>query len=266
MSPVKSSIIDTHAHLDMAHFDRDRAEAISRAARAGVDIIINVGIDLKSSQKAIELAESHPGVFAAAGFHPHDAGKAKKEDIDSLARIAVHPKVVAIGETGLDYYRDYSPRDLQARVLKWQLELGTKLKLPVIIHSRQADKETQAILQEWISQNKPERKGVIHCFGGDAATARRYLEMGFFISFGAYITYPSSHHLQDVILNIPEDRLLVETDAPFLPPQSHRGKRNEPAFVPLTVEAIARIKRTSPEEIARMTTENATNLFRLPVK
>lgn len=259
-------MVDTHAHLDMAHFDRDRSEAISRASRVGVSTIINVGIDLKSSQKAIELAEEHPGVFAAVGFHPHDAGKVKKEDIESLARIAIHPKIVAIGETGLDFYRDLSPRESQIRVFKWQLELGAKLKLPVIIHSRQADNETLAVLQAWKSQYPPERVGVIHCFGGDAGTARKYTEMGFFIAFGAYITYPSSYHLHDVILSIPEDRLLVETDCPFLPPQSHRGKRNEPAFLPLTVETIARIKRASPMTIARMTTDNAIRAFRLPAK
>lgn len=265
MPAMKSTMIDTHAHLDMSHFDADREEVISRAFRAGVTTIINVGLDLDSSRESIGLAEKYDGIFAAVGVHPHDAEKVKKEDIDTIAEIAAHPRAVAIGETGLDFYRDYSSRESQQRVFEWQLGLAKRLKMPVIIHSRRADTETLSTLREWASGNITERIGVIHCFSGDVVMARNYLEMGFFIAFGAYVTYPSSANIREVVSKIPDDRLLVETDCPFLPPQGHRGERNEPACIPDTVEMLAGMRGMSPEKIAEKTIENAINLFRLPV-
>jgi len=262
---MKLSIVDTHAHLDMAPFNKDRNEVIARALDSGVGTIVTVGIDLESSQRAIELAESHSEVLAAVGFHPNDAAGVRESDIDNLAGIANHSRVVAIGETGLDFYRDKSPREVQLRVLKWQLELAVKLDLPVIIHCRQADRDMLALLRNWTSSHKrPGGKpvGVIHCFSGDIDTARQYLDMGFFISLGAYIGYPSLIHMRSVIKSLPPDRLVVETDSPFLPPQSHRGKRNEPAYLPLTVRLLADIRQVSPETIARETTRNARYLFR----
>ena len=264
---MKPSIIDTHAHLDMEPFDKDRAEVILRAKDAGVSAIITVGIDLESSRKAIGLAENYPGVLAAVGFHPHRAGMMKRVDMAGLAEMSGHPGVVAIGEIGLDFYRNKSPRETQLQALNWQLELADELDLPVIVHCRQAEKDMLPLLYDWTSSHKRfsgQPKGVIHCFSGDIETAQRYLDMGFFISFGAYIGYPSSLHLSDVIRSIPPDRLVVETDSPYLPPQSHRGKRNEPSYLPLSVAVLTEIRQVSWETIADETTQNARALFRYP--
>jgi len=261
---IKPSIVDTHAHLDMDAFDEDRNDMIGRALGSGVNTIITAGTDLESSQKAIKLAEEHPEVLAAAGFHPHGAEKVKEEDIARLAEIARHPRVVAIGEMGLDFYRNLSPREAQIQVLKWQLELAVQLNLPVIIHCRQAEKDLLPLLRDWTSSQKPGRSpGVIHCFMGDSNAAREYLDMGFFLSLGAYIGYPASRRAYATIKAIPDDRLLVETDSPFLPPQNLRGQRNEPAYVSLTVEMLAEIRGVFPDQIARETTRNAHHLFRL---
>jgi len=267
--PIRTrlSTVDTHAHLDMGPFNNDRAEVIARARESGVSTIITVGVDQGSSEQAIKLAKSHNEVFAAVGFHPHNVARVNKIDIARLAQLAEHPRVVAIGEVGLDFYRAYSPRGAQLRVLKWQLELAAKLGLPVIVHCRQAEKDMLPLLRDWVSHDKhhPEQPpGVIHCFSGDTNTAREYLDMGFFISFGAYIGYPTSGSLHSVIGSIPQDRLLVETDCPYLPPQSHRGQRNEPAYLPITVGLLARIRQVSPEQIAQETTQNARRLFHLP--
>lgn len=257
--------MDTHAHLDMHQFNRDRAEVITSAWDAGVGTIITVGVNLESSEKAISLAEKYPGVLAAVGFHPHEATTVQKTDIDQIGEIAKHPRVVAIGETGLDFYRNYSPRTAQLQVLEWQLELAVKLNLPIIIHCRQAEKEMLNLLQDWTKWYKDphgQRRGVIHCFSGDTPAAQQYLDMGFYLSLGAYIGYPDASNAHSVIRSIPQDRLLVETDCPYLPPQSHRGKRNEPAYLPLTVESLAKIREVSFETVARETTQNALRLFR----
>jgi TatD DNase family protein len=251
----------------MGPFSKDRTEVVARARDSGVSAIITVGIDQGSSEQAIKLAESYREVFAAVGFHPHNVAGVSKLDIARLAQLAEHPRVVAIGEVGLDFYRDYSPREAQLRVLKWQLELVAKLGLPVIVHCRQAEKDMLPLLRDWISHDKhPQGQplGVIHCFSGDTNTAREYLDMGFFISFGAYIGYPTSGSLYSVIRSIPQDRLLVETDCPYLPPQSHRGQRNEPAYLPITVGLLARIRQVSPEQMAQETTQNARRVFHLP--
>jgi TatD DNase family protein len=251
----------------MAPFNEDRADVIARARECGVATIISVGTDLSSSREAIKLAESHAEVLAAVGFHPHEAGGVSEPDIASLAQLARHPRVVAIGEVGLDFYRDYSPRAEQLQALNWQLALAASLNLPVVIHCRQAEGQMLPLLRDWTSRHEPskgESPGVIHCFSGDIETAQQYLKMGFFISLGAYIGYPASSNLHGVVRSIPQDRLVVETDSPFLPPQSRRGKRNEPAFLPRTVELLAEIRRVPPEQIARETTANARRLFRLP--
>ena len=254
--------MDTHAHLDADAFDDDRAEVIARAREAGVSTIISAGTDLESSKKAIALAEKHPEVLATVGFHPHGAGTVKEADIASLAEIANHPRVVAIGEAGLDFYRNYSPREAQLQVLKWQLELAMKLDLPIVIHCREAEKDLLALLREWTKRYQERQgRGVIHCFMGDSDAAQQYLEMGFYLSLGAYIGYPASAYAHDVIRDIPQDRLMVETDCPFLAPQKYRGQRNEPAYVPLTVEVLAEIRGVPLETVARETTENAQRLF-----
>jgi TatD DNase family protein len=261
-------MVDTHAHLDTSVFDKDRREVIARARDAGVGTIITVGTNLESSKKAIGLAEKYPGVLATVGFHPHDVATVDRADIARLGKIANHPRVVAIGEVGLDFYRNYSPRGAQLQALTWQLDLAAKLELPIIIHCRQAEKDMLNLLGDWVSLHKSphgQGRGVIHCFSGSNDTARRYLDMGFYLSLGAYIGYPTSTNAHNVIKGIPEDRLLVETDCPFLPPQSYRGKRNEPAYIPITIQALAQIRGKSTDDVANTTTQNACYLFRLSV-
>lgn len=261
------SLTDTHAHLDVPDFDEDRTETIGRAFDAGVGNIITVGTDLESSKKAIELSEYYAGVYAAVGIHPHDVSAINEADIARLREIARHSRVVAIGETGLDFYRDYSPKPTQIQALKWHLALSAELELPIIIHCRQAEADLLDTLHSCISDYGDahrQYRGVIHCFSGSSRIAEEYLNMGFYLSLGAYIGYPSSKGMLDVIRSIPGERLLVETDCPFLPPQSYRGKRNEPAYLPLTVKALAAIRGESYDNIAKATTRNAQRLFNLP--
>jgi TatD DNase family protein len=263
---MKLPIVDTHAHLDMDAFNQDRSEVIAQALDSGVRKIVTVGTSLQSSRKASKLAEDHQEVMAAMGFHPHGANTVTQEDVASLAEMGQHPKVVAIGEMGLDFYRNLSPREAQLRVFEWQLELAAKLDLPVVIHCRQAEKSMMSALPNWALTRKERSQtpiGVIHCFMGDMDTARQYLDMGFFLSLGAYIGYPASRSRHDVVRAIPLDRLVVETDSPFLPPQKLRGQRNEPAYLTLTIDLLAEIRQESPERIAYETTENACSLFRL---
>ncbi|MEW6141874.1 MAG: TatD family hydrolase [Chloroflexota bacterium] len=260
------TIIDTHAHLDMPHFNSDRDKVISRAREAGVTTIINVGIDLKSSEHAIKLAEANSDIFAAVGFHPHEVSSVTTADVRRLIDLTRHKKVVAIGEIGLDYYRGYSTRKAQQKVLEWQLEVAADTGLPVIIHSRQAEKDMVATLRKWTSSPKLQNnslRGIIHCFSGNIEIARQYLDMGFYISLGAYIGYPTSLSSHRTIRDIPTNRVLIETDSPFLPPQSRRGQRNEPSFLPVTLMALADIKEASLEVIAKETTDNARRVFRL---
>jgi TatD DNase family protein len=262
LSFSKISIIDTHAHLDMTDFAVDCDAVIARAVEAGVNKIITAGTSVKSSEKTITLAENYPQVFAAVGIHPHEAANVQKTDITRLAGLAKYSKVVALGEMGLDFYRNYTPQDSQYETLKWQLELAGELRLPVIIHARQSTKEMLEILSEWVKRSHAVSPGVIHCFQGDTSAARTYLEMGFYLAFGGYIGYPNSR-LAEIIKTIPEDRLLVETDAPYLPPQKFRGQRNEPAYIRFTLEKMAEIRGTTAEEVGKQTTENAMRLFKL---
>jgi len=248
----------------MPSFNEDRADVITRAREAGVGTIISVGVDLSSSQQVIVLAETYAEVMAAVGFHPHNVTSVGEPDIAKLDQLAKHPRVVAIGETGLDFHRNYSPKEAQLRAFEWQLELAVRLDLPVVIHCRQAEREMLPLLRDWVSRHKGRRgqpRGVIHCFNGDFDTAQQYLDMGFFISFGAYIGYPASSKMYDVIRSIPKDRLVMETDSPFLPPQSRRGKRNEPAYLRQVLARLAEIRQVSPEVITIETTRNAHRLF-----
>ncbi len=258
-------IIDTHAHLDMPEFDTDRASVIERAEQAGVKNIVTIGIDLKSSRIAVELAQAHPGVYAAVGIHPSEAERASEGDIAQLLALVGQPKVVALGEMGLDFYRNNSTRQAQLKVFGQQLELSNETALPIIIHCRQALSETLEILGKWsLASPLKEAKGIIHCFSGDLPTVRAYIEMGFYLALGGYIGYPSSLEFREVIRDIPLNRLVLETDCPFLPPQQYRGKRNEPSFTLMTMRIIAEIKNLTVEEIARQTTANARTVFRLP--
>ncbi len=259
-------ITDTHAHLDMGAFDADRNEVLKRAFDSGVVLVVNPATDLKSAETILKLSEREPRFFAAVGFHPHDAGNVTKKDIDSLAKLANQPRVVAIGETGLDFYRNRAPRETQLQVFEWELGLAKDLKLPIIVHCREAVKETLALLHRFFpAQEDSQAPGVIHCFSGDSDTLKDYLSLGFYVSVGGYITFPTSKGLYAILKAIPGDRLLLETDAPYLAPQSHRGRRNEPAYLVETVGLLAKVRGVSPEVLSRQTTENACRLFRLPL-
>jgi TatD DNase family protein len=257
---------DSHAHLDLEQFDADREEVISRALAAGVSRINTIGIDLEGSLKSIALAERYPGIVASVGIHPQEAHKARAQDFLALEKLARHPRVVAVGEMGLDFHHGEAPKDDQLKALKLELDLAKKVNLPVIIHCREAQTQIRPVLQEWAlsSFSSPTAaRGVIHCYSGDLETASFYINLGFYISVGAYIGYPSSISLRETLKGIPLNRLLVETDCPFLPPQKMRGKRNEPSYLPVTIGILAELKALSQDEVASQTAANAIQLFNL---
>jgi TatD DNase family protein len=258
-------LVDSHAHIDARLYAKDRDQVIARAEDAGVRFIINAGFDLESSRASLKLAQQYAGVFVALGFHPHNAARMRDGDLDILAQLSQEPKVVAIGEIGLDFYRNLSPKEAQIEAFKRQLELAETLGLPVIIHSRNAEEEVFAILAEWAGRQKSQHLGVLHCFSGDRELAERYIALGFFLSLAGPVTYPASNTAQ-IVSDIPLNRLLIETDCPFLTPLPYRGKRNEPAYLPLVVEKIGQIRGLSVAEVAENTTQNAVQLFRLPVQ
>jgi TatD DNase family protein len=257
----KVNIIDTHAHLDGEEFAEDFEAMIGRAVEAGVSRIVTAGTSVESSEKAMALAEKYPQIFGAVGIHPQEIHNAQKADIQKIAELAKNPKVVAIGETGLDFHRSIVHRDEQMQCLKWQLELAGELRLPVIIHNRQSTKEMIEILGDWVQKSQVKTPGVIHCFQENAENARVFLEMGFYLAFGGYIGYPKSQ-MAEVIKIVPENRLLAETDAPYLPPQKFRGQRNEPAYIVYTVARMAEVLGKTKKEAADFTTENAGRLFK----
>ena len=261
-------LIDTHAHLDFNQFDDDRDAVLARAWQAGVAAIVTIGTDLKTSRAAVALAEAHERILATVGFHPHDAKSANAAALAELRELGRHPRVVAVGEIGLDFYRDRSPRDVQRRVFGRQLHVAAELGKPVVIHDRQAHAETLEILRQWVTESQPEHsayRGVIHCFSGDLALAQAAIELGFFIGVDGPITYQNARRLPAIVKALPLDRLLLETDAPFLTPHPHRGQRNEPAYVRLVAEEIADLKNLSLEEVAQTTTANAQALFQFDI-
>ncbi len=253
-------LFDTHAHLDDEVFDQDRDEMIQRARQAGMRHIVNVGFNLETALGSIKLAEKYELIYAAVGFHPHNAAEAGPGYLKELEKIASHPRVVALGEMGLDYYRDLSPRPVQQRVFKEQLSLAKKLGKPVIIHDRDAHGDIMDILRR---EGLGPAGGVMHCYSGSWEMARDCLEMGFYISIAGPVTFPKAPRLKDVAARVPGDRLLVETDAPYLTPMPHRGKRNEPAYVFFTAEEVARLREMKTEDLAQMCTENGRRLFRI---
>ena len=263
-------LIDTHAHLHDAAFDEDRAAVLTRAEEAGVDCIVSIGTDIATSEAAIALAEHDPRVYATAGVHPHDARDWTPAARDQLAALAAGERVVAIGEIGLDFFRNLSPPADQRRAFLDQLALAAALDLPVAIHSRDAHAETYAILREWapsVAQNAAATAplpGVIHCFSGDAELALRYVALGFLISFAGPVTYPKNHALQAAARAVPASHLVLETDAPYLSPQSRRGRRNEPALVAETARVIAGLREEPPEDLAAAAAAAARRLYRLP--
>ncbi len=256
-------LADTHAHLDFDDFEADREEVIRRARTAGVQYIINPGADLESSRRAVALAETHEDIFAAVGIHPHEASSLTEEALQELRRLARHPRVVAIGEIGLDYYRDLSPRPAQQDAFRRQLALAAELGLPVIIHDRDAHEDVLAILKAWRAEGH-DQPIVFHAFSGDLGVARQVLKLGGYIAIGGPVTFTNARRLPALLPQLPLERLVVETDCPYLAPHPYRGQRNEPANVRLIVEKMASLCGRPAEEIAHLTTENARRLFRLP--
>jgi TatD DNase family protein len=254
-------LIDSHAHIDMQDFEKDRDDVLERAVQAGVGHIVAIGIDLKSSVDALNLARKHACISSSVGCHPHNADSCLASDLDLLAGLASEPEVVAWGEVGLDYFRGYSSPEAQIRIFQRQLGMARDLDLPVIIHDREAHDAVYPMLNE---MGKGERKGVIHCFSGDMALAEAFMELGYYISIPGTVTYKNARHIKEVAASIPLSRMLVETDSPYLAPAPMRGKRNEPAYVQFTAEKIAQLRDITVEEVARHTTENARFLFGLP--
>ena len=253
--------IDTHAHLDIPPLVEDQPGAISRAEKVGVRQVITIGIDLASSKRNIELSKQFPQVYTAVGIHPHDAKGASDEAYKELLELAGIQKVVAWGEIGLDFVKEYSPRDIQRKVFCQQIQMARQVDLPVIIHDRGAHVETVEILRE---ETKGTLSGVMHCFSGNVKVAKQVLDLGFFISVTGIVTFPKAEVVKDVVRYVPLERLLIETDSPFLSPVPYRGKPNEPARVVHVAEEISRIKELPLEEVARCTSANARDLFRLP--
>lgn len=262
-------MIDSHLHLEDTKFGADIDRVIQRATAVGVQGMITAGVDLESSNANIAISERYSQVFVAVGFHPHEAAKFGAGSSNDLRALAVHEKVVAIGEIGLDYYRDLSPRDLQRRVLYEQLRLAADLGLPVVVHSRDAAQDTHDILLEWAQEARAgydgRPLGMMHCFSGNLADALGYVELGFYVSIAGPVTYPNARTTQETAAGVPLDRLLVETDAPYLPPQGLRGQRSEPAHVAAVIAQIASLRGLPPEAVAAATTRNAQRLFRLAV-
>lgn len=242
-------MIDSHCHLDDNAFNEDRDAVIQRALDAGITTMLSIDAPL-------EFIDSHPALLGSVGVHPHEAAKATDETIPGLQEIVKHPKIVAIGEIGLDYHYDFSPRDVQKRVFIEHLDAARELNLPIIIHTREAWDDTFAILRDhWKGE------GIMHCFSGGPAEAEKCLEMGFYLAFGGVITFPKSIEIQQAAKLTPSDRILLETDAPYLAPVPKRGKRNEPALMVHTATRFAELRETTSEEINRLTTENFNRLF-----
>lgn len=253
-------LIDTHAHLDSSRFNKDRAEVIKNARDTGVSYIVNIGADLRSSRYSVKLAREYPFIFATVGIHPHDAIGLDANVLAELEKLAGEEKVVAIGEIGLDYYYDHSPRDIQRAAFIDQLVLAKKLNLPIVVHSREAEEDTMNILKEHYAGAGT---GILHCFSGSLAMAREALDLGFYLAFGGVVTFKNAGGLLEVLREIPLDRILLETDCPYLTPVPHRGKRNEPAYLPYVAEKIAEIKGVAIEELAEITTANAIRVYNL---
>ncbi len=256
-------LVDSHAHVDVSDFDADRDAMLARAQAAGIGTMLAIGNgpEVEKLGAAVTYAEQHDWIYAAAGIHPHEAQHATDAHYDELDRLARHPRVIAWGEIGLDYHYDHSPRDVQARVFRHQLEQARSAQIPVVIHCREAWPDCLRILeQDWRSS---ELGGIFHCFAGTIDEARQGIEMGFLISFAGNVTYPKSQNLRDAAREIPLDRLLVETDAPFLAPLPYRGKRNEPAYVAEVARSIANVRNLAAEEVARSTSENFRKFFGL---
>lgn len=251
-------LFDTHAHLNAEQFDEDLQEVIDRATQAGVENMVVVGFDRPTILKAMELIEEYDFLYASVGWHPVDAVDMTDEDLAWIEDLSHHRKVVALGEMGLDYHWDKSPKEIQKEVFRKQIRLAKKVKLPIIIHNREATADIIEILKE---EGAGEVGGIMHCFSGSVEVARECLDMNFYISLGGPVTFKNARKPKEVAEEIPLDKLLIETDCPYLAPHPLRGKRNEPSYVKLVAEQIAELKGIPYEEVARVTTENAKKVF-----
>jgi TatD DNase family protein len=255
-------LIDTHCHYNYDVFDPDRAEAIERAHQVGVGYSVVIGYNLASSEWAVRLADEFPTLYAAVGYHPNDGAEATPEGLERLESMAVHPKVVALGEIGLDFHWNVLPPERQRAVFVDQLRLARRLNLPIIIHTRESDRDVVAVLE---GEGGPWR-GILHCFGGDPEVGQRALALGLHLGLGGVLTFKNARQLQETALTLPLDRIVLETDSPYLTPMPHRGrvKRNEPSFLPFVARHLAALRGLTEEEIAVITTRNASTLLRLP--
>ncbi len=263
------SLTDTHCHLYFNDYNEDRPAVLARAWDAGLERILVPGIDLETSRAALRLAEAHPGVYAAVGVHPNSASTWQADTLDALRKLAAHPKVVAIGEIGLDYYRHRAPRELQREIFHQQVRLAGQLGLPVVVHTRNAGPDERAcladvlqILRELRPELPVEGPGVIHSFSGNAQEAAQALELGYYLGFTGPVTFKKADDLREVVACVPLERILIETDGPFLTPHPHRGRRNEPAYVRYVAEAVGRVLEQPARIIADATAQNAACLFR----
>lgn len=253
-------LFDTHAHLNVEAFDEDREEVIQRARAQGVSRIVNIGFNRETIPSSMALAEKYDFIYSAVGWHPQDAIDMKEGDLEWIESLCAHPKVVAIGEIGLDYYWDTSPKDVQQRVFREQIRLARRLKLPIIIHNRDAHQDVVTILKE---EKAAEVGGIMHCFSGSWEIAKACLDMNFYISFGGPVTFKNARQPKEVLAKVPLDRLLIETDCPYLTPHPYRGKRNESSYVRYVAEVAAEIKGMTCEELSKITSENAVSLFQI---
>ena len=252
-------LIDTHAHIQMPEFDADRDEALSRAKAAAIELMVTVGYHLEASRQAVEAAQRYPQVYASIGIHPHDARHFDDVAEQALRDLSMSPKVVAIGEAGLDFFRDRSPRPAQIEAFRRQIRLAREQHLPLIVHDREAHQETMRILEEEQAETV-----VLHCFSGDLSMAEEAWARGYYTSIAGPVTYPKNEDLRDVVRKAKADRLVLETDCPYLPPQPVRGQRNEPAHILHTAHEVAGLLGIRLEELGHLTSENARRLFRIP--
>ncbi|WP_127510085.1 TatD family hydrolase [Paenibacillus humicus] len=255
-----AGLIDTHTHLDAPKFDNDREEVIQRARDAGVELMFNVGFNRETIPTTLELAEKYPFIYAIVGWHPTDSADVREGDLERVEALMAHPKVVAIGEIGLDYYWDTAPKDVQQQVFREQIRIAKRTGKPIVIHNRDAHEDVVRILRE---EKAAEVGGIMHCFSGSWETAKQCLDMNFYISFGGPVTFKNARVPKEVLAQVPLDRLLIETDSPYLAPHPHRGKRNESAFVALVAETAAEIKGKNVNELVSITSANARKCFQL---
>lgn len=253
-------MIDSHAHLNDPRFKDDREYLITHLRKNGIDYVVNIGADLPTSEESVALAKKYAPIYAAVGVHPHDAKTYTPQVEERLIALSKEEKVVAIGEIGLDYYYDNSPRDVQVEVFQKQMDLAQKVDLPIVIHSRDAAKETFDLIKAHLEKD-PRRKFLIHCYSGSVEMMREYVKMGCFIALGGVVTFKNSKVAKEVAAEVPLDKLLLETDAPYLTPHPHRGKRNEPLYLRYIAEEIAGLRGISPEELVKATDGNTNEFY-----